>query len=228
MLSDQAFNALVATAIVSITLTPLLYRAAGPADRWARRRPWLARLVAGRKQDDGPAAMATREQHHAIVVGYGPVGQTMVRLLRANEIVPVVLEMNLDTVHRLHAEGITALFGDATHPETLRQAGLAEARVLILTSSGPGARDLIMEARRLNPAIPIIARTAYLREAHELTNVGANSVFSGEGEVALSMTEYVLENLSATPEQIDRESERIRRELFAAPHQAGAPSPPAA
>ena len=57
------------------------------------------------------------------MVGYGPVGQTMVRLLRDNEIVPVVLEMNLDTVHRLHAEGVTALFGDATHPETLRQAG---------------------------------------------------------------------------------------------------------
>ena len=227
VLSDQAFNALVATALVSITLTPLLYRAAGPADRWARRRPWLARLVAGRKQHHGPAAVATREQHHAIVIGYGPVGQTMVRLLRANEIVPVVLEMNLDMVHRLHAEGITALFGDATHPETLRQAGLADARVLILTSSGPGARDLIMEARRLNPAISIIARTAYLREAHELTNVGANSVFSGEGEVALSMTEYILQNLSATPEQIDRESERIRRELFAAPPQAGAPSPPA-
>ncbi len=37
--------------------------------------------------------------------------------------------------------------------------------------------------------------------------------FFGEGEVAFSMTEYTLENLSATPEQIDRESERIRREL---------------
>ncbi len=42
------------------------------------------------------------------------------------------------------------------------------------------------------------------------------------------MIAYRLENLSATPEQIDRESERIWRALCAAPRQAGAPSPPAA
>ena len=52
-------------------------------------------------------------------------------------------------------------------------------------------------------------------------------VFSDEGEVALSMTEYILEEHSATPGQTDRGSERIRRELFAAPLQAGTPSPPA-
>jgi len=214
ILSAAAFNAIVATAIVSITLTPLLYRAVGPVEGWLMRWPFLARFVTrpGPGVNDEDPDIATR--HHAIVVGYGPVGQTVVRLLRDNFLVPVVLEMNLDTVHRLKAEGIAAIFGDATHPETLQQAGIARARVLILSSSGPGARDLILEARRLNPKIQIVARTAYLREARELTNAGADQVFSGEGEVALSMTESILENLSATREQIDRESERIRRELF--------------
>lgn len=215
VLSAAAFNAIVATAIVSITLTPVLYGTVGPIERWILRRPRWAALLARQGKTTGSAGPGTLARHHAIVVGYGPVGQTVVRLLRDNDILPVVLEMNLDTVHRLKAEGITAFFGDATHPETLQQAGITAARVLILSSSGPGGHDLIEEARRLNPKIQILARAAYLREARDLTRAGADSVFSGEGEVALSMTEYILDNLGATREQIERESDRIRRELFA-------------
>jgi CPA2 family monovalent cation:H+ antiporter-2 len=217
VLSEDAFNALVATAIVSITLTPLFYRSVAPLERWVMRRPALARLLVRNRQQEGEGIEAEDEQHHAIIIGYGPVGQTVVRLLRDNDIVPVVLEMNVDTVHKLKAQGIKALYGDASHPETLKQAGIEKARVLILSSSGLAGKDLIKEAHSLNPKIQIIARTTYLREAHELTNTGADSVFSGEGEVALSMTEFILEKFGATREQIDRESERIRKELFTVP-----------
>lgn len=50
--------------------------------------------------------------------------------------------------------------------------------------------------------------------------MGADRVFTGEGEVALAMTEYMLTGLGATPEQIDRERQRVRADLFGrqAPH----------
>lgn len=57
-------------------------------------------------------------------------------------------------------------------------------------------------------------RTAYLRENDELIAAGADRVFSGEGEVALAMTESILRDLGAVPEQIDRERQRVREELF--------------
>lgn len=214
VVSENAFNALVATAIVSITLAPLFYRSVGPLERWVMNRPGLARLLVRKNKADGELMESTDAQHHAIIVGYGPVGQTVVRLLKDNDIIPVVLEMNVDTVQQLKAQGVTAIYGDATHPETLKQAGIEDAQVLILSASGLSGKDLIQEARQLNPKIQILARTAYLREAHSLTSAGADSVFSGEGEVALSMTEYILEKLNATREQIDRESERIRKEFF--------------
>ena len=47
-----------------------------------------------------------------------------------------------------------------------------------------------------------------------LRNAGAEQVFAGEGEVALVMTEAVLRRLGATPDQIDRERDRVRAELF--------------
>ncbi|SKB09286.1 monovalent cation:H+ antiporter-2, CPA2 family [Prosthecobacter debontii] len=217
VVSEGAFNALVATAIVSITLTPLFYRSVVPLERWLLRVPFLKKLLVRSKGNAEDAITDKHAQHHAIIVGYGPVGQTVARLLRDNDIVPVVLEMNVDTVQKLKAEGTHAIYGDATHPETLKQAGIDQARVLVLSASGLEGKDLIREARELNPDIQILARTAYLREAHALAHAGANSVFSGEGEVALSITEYILEKLNATREQIDRESERIRKEFFTPP-----------
>jgi CPA2 family monovalent cation:H+ antiporter-2 len=47
-----------------------------------------------------------------------------------------------------------------------------------------------------------------------MRRAGADVVFSGEGEVALAMTEFMLRQLGATPEQMDRERDRIRHELF--------------
>ena len=76
------------------------------------------------------------------------------------------------------------------------------------------APEIIREAKRMNPKIKVLARTAYLKEAEKLTISGADAVFSGEGEVALSMTESILESFGATREQIDRESDRIRRKFF--------------
>ena len=118
----------------------------------------------------------------------------------------------------MRSEGIQAVYGDASHADTLKEAGVVDAAVLILSSSSVRAgRELVREARQLNPRLRVLARTAYLREQSELRAAGADEVFAGEGEVALSITEHILRELGATSEQIERESERIRDELFDKP-----------
>src|SRR5262249_54154618 len=152
--------------------------------------------------------------HRAIVVGYGPVGRTLTRLLRENEIEPTIIEMNLKTVHRLREEGLTAVYGDASHRETLESAGVSRSGSIILSASEiHGAEAMIQLARELNPKIRILVRTNYLRESLAMHKAGADAVFSGEGEVAMAMTESVLRTLGAIPEQIDRERDRVRAEL---------------
>jgi CPA2 family monovalent cation:H+ antiporter-2 len=76
---------------------------------------------------------------------------------------------------------------------------------------------VIRVSRSLNPRLRIIARAAYLRDIPALRQAGADSVFSGEGEIALNMTEHMLRKLGATDEQIDRERERVRTELSGGP-----------
>jgi CPA2 family monovalent cation:H+ antiporter-2 len=65
-----------------------------------------------------------------------------------------------------------------------------------------------------NPKISVLVRANYFHEIAALRQAGADHVLTGEGEVALAMTEFVLRHLGATPEQIDHERDRIRGELF--------------
>ena len=195
---------LVATAIVTITLNPLLYRLAN-------------RVVAGitpRRGEDDPRAEApptdAEPGHRAIVVGYGPVGRSVTELLLDNAIEPTVVELNLDTVRRLMTFGVRAIYGDASRPEVLARAGIARADNLILTSGASSVdEEIIRRAKELNPRVRVLARTHYTHEVPRLRRAGAEDAFSAEGEVALAFTARILERLGATPEQIDRERARV-------------------
>lgn len=227
LLPPEASNVLVAGAIISITLNPLLYRLVDPVEAWIRQQSWLNRWVVSRAPAEAAAPVSVvGSRHRAVIVGYGPVGQTVARLMRANEIEPMIVELNLETVQRLRQEGIDAVYGDASHVETLKEAGVATARFLIFSSSSVRlGKETIQAARELNPQLEVLARTSYLRDQPELRAGGADEVFAGEGEVALAMTEHILRELGATEEQIDRESARIRSDLFQKSFESGANPP---
>lgn len=205
VMPDRAVDALVAAAIVSITLNPLLYRAARPLERL------LSRLVSGPSAGDGgEPPSAADSPHRAVVVGYGPVGQTVTQLLLDNGIEPVVIELNIETVRRLRAFDVRAVYGDASRPEILSQAEIGRARHLLLTAAAGAAEgEIVRRARELNPDIRVVARTQHVQEVPAMRAAGATDVFSGEGEVALAMTTSILSHLGATDDQIDRERSRV-------------------
>jgi CPA2 family monovalent cation:H+ antiporter-2 len=228
ILDAAAVNTIVAAAIASITLNPLYYRLARPIESILRRfikEPPVSGPAAasGTLGDTSPDDDAGRDR--VVVVGCGPVGRTLVRLLGENRFQPVVIELNLQTVRRLAEEGIAAVYGDAAHRETLEQAGLRGAVALVFSGSQTaGMTEAIRLARELNPSGLIVARANYLAELPAIRSAGADLVLAGEGEVALAMTESLLSRLGATPDQIDRERDRVRSELSGRP---GNPAPPA-
>lgn len=221
ILPADAQNILVAAAIISITLNPLLFRAGGKIEDWMERRTpgpvkWIHARCIPLTDTAEPEALLPG-QSHAIVVGYGPVGQTVTRLLQENDIAATIVELNVRTVTDLHSRGIRAKYGDATRMDTLLAAGVATADVLVISASdfheGIG---ILRKVRELNPHIRIISRTIYLSEQKAMLDAGADVVFSAEGEVALSVTELILKDFGATPDQIDRERKRVHENLVSA------------
>jgi len=219
VLTIDATNALVATSITSIVLNPIVYRTIRPIEHSLKARPRLwAMLNRESVPSDLKGAAPPRTSdasHRAVVIGYGPTGRTVVRLLRDNDIVPTVIELNMDAVRALKVQGVDAIYGDATRRETLEAAGVPRSGTLILSSAGMTDSDeVIRMARGLNPDIRVLARAPYLRDLPVLKAAGADSVYSAEGEVALALIEDILDRLGATSEQIDRERARAHSELM--------------
>jgi len=204
LLPERATQALVAAAIISITLNPLLFRLVDPLSQ--RLSKWLSR--------NEPAGAPPPHLHgpRAIVVGYGPVGRTLAKLLREQGLAPTIIELNHETVADLTGSGTHAIYGDASQPEILESAGAREAFALVFAASGsPDA--VIRAAKELNPKLLLLTRTTYVREITALKAAGADLVVCAEGEVAFAMAERLLGQLGATGEQLDRARDRIRTEL---------------
>jgi CPA2 family monovalent cation:H+ antiporter-2 len=216
-------SVLVACALVSISLNPLLMRSLDALEGRLRRDPRLWRLLTARadSRSAGVSAGTVRRvaKHSgplAIVVGYGPVGQAVDRLIRQAGIETVVVDANPDTVAALAREGRLALYGDATHRAILRQAGAARASHLVVTlphsvNRGP----LIAAARELNPSLRILVRARYLRERRELEQAGASAACFEEAEAAVALGARLLRELQIDEATVARESETIRREIAA-------------
>lgn len=245
LMPAEGFSLLVATAIISIALNPLLFRLAAPTEAWLRARPKLWRRLntqANRRlravalagehpvasplssSDDRMAIPADATSNvapprRALVVGYGPVGRSVDALLRTSGIRTVVLETNLDAVQEITREGREAIFGDAGNEEILTQAGITSSDFLVVTLPHSANRGpLITLARQLHPEIRILVRTRYLRERADLLQVGGGgpiAAISEEAEAAVALSRLVLADLGTAPETIDRETQRLRREFSA-------------
>lgn len=219
LLPGEGYTVIVAAAIVSISLNPILFRATLRLEPWLSRSRLFARLhdrsakELGEKINEGPLAHPT-EKISAIVVGFGPIGRTVDRLLSEFGIEPLVLEMNVDTVLERHATGKRALYGDATSPVLLESAGVTSARYLIVTIPDPQTRlHVIATARGLNPNLRILARARYLQERDALLQAGADAVCFDEGESAVGLAEVLLRDVNASAERIAEEVVTLRREL---------------
>jgi len=215
---------LVACAIVSITINPLLFRAMGPFESWLQKRPRLWKFLNARSERQASHGNAQAAEHVAdapgpiaIVIGYGPVGRQVDRLLREAGRDTVVIDLNMDVISSLTAQGRRAIFGDATNPEILEQAGITKASHIVLTTPSAGERDVLLTtARDLNANVRLIVRTRFFREDAAARQLGANAVVVDEVESAVALTKLVLAETGADAGTVRTEIERIRIELSSA------------
>jgi CPA2 family monovalent cation:H+ antiporter-2 len=199
VIDAAGWNALVGASIVSIALNPTLYRL---ARKWSSRAPELA--TTQREPVDA---------RRCIVIGYGPVGRTVRRILLDYDAVVTVIELNLDTVRQLRAEGINVVYGDVLRPGTLEEAGVATAGSLILSVEVEDAAELIRQARAVNPELRILVRCAHLRDVPALRRAGATVVAAAEAEVAMALAEVLARDVEAESALV-AQRETMRQRLY--------------
>ncbi|WKW13672.1 Kef family K(+) transporter [Pseudogemmatithrix spongiicola] len=196
LLSLEGQNLILAGAVVSIALNPVIFSAIEPARQWILKRSRLARHFA--RPNDRLAELPhsytpAKLTNHLLIVGYGRVGRRIGEALTAQGLTFVVAEQNREIVARLRSEGIAAVAGDATEPEVLIQAHVARARALVIaTPDTVGVKAIMDIAHRLRPELPVIVRTHGDKEAEELRHEPRVEVFMGEEELAKAMIAALL------------------------------------
>jgi CPA2 family monovalent cation:H+ antiporter-2 len=209
LISDTGWNAVVAASIISIVLNPYIYG-------WARR-------VSSAVPKAEPRGSGTRpkiDPRRCILVGYGPVGRVVRRLLEDGGAAITVVDLNLETIRGLRAEGVSAVYGDVLRPGTLEEAGIETAGTLILSADIDDAAEIIRQARLLNPELRVLARCAHLRDAADLQRAGANVVAAGEAEVGVALAEAVTAGEGRDVVAAVEQRDAIRRRLYGAPNGA--------
>ena len=218
LLPGTGSNVVVGAAIISIGLNPFVFR--GVLSLEPRLAKWrlLSRWLAGRNEKLGAranqVAAERAEDPGAIVVGYGPVGQTVTRLLSEFGINPMIIETNVDAVLELQQRGQQALFGDATRKDILRAAGLESAAYVIVTvPHAEVSLRIVQAAREVAPVARILTRAEYINDSEAFRRAGAAIIRYDEAEAAAALAEALLQDIDVPTEEIDTFVGRIRREL---------------
>ncbi len=218
LIPDEGRQILVAAAMISITLNPLLFGSLDRIERWVQRRPALWKLLNARYERRqrsinalAQPVIAATEKPLAVIVGYGPVGRVVDALLCDAGFHTVIVEMNMKSVEALAKSGRTAIYGDATRPEILDQAGVRRATFLVVTLPHSASRaDLVRAAREQNPSVTIVTRARYLAEGEALRLAGSTRIVFEEGETGIAIARQVMELRGMDAPTIDRMLDAIR------------------
>ncbi|MGK7867552.1 cation:proton antiporter [Falsiroseomonas sp. E2-1-a20] len=210
LLPESVRGPVLMAAIGSIIATPLLLKAAEAL------APHFERRMAHRTPKPRPATPPAPRPvlaDHAIVVGAGRVGATIIGALRRHHLPLIVVEEDRAGAERLIAEGIPAIWGDASRPEVLHAAAPERARILILALPGAlEAREVLRLARQYNPAILTVVRSHTETEAIWLEGeAGVGLVMMGEREIALGMADYAMQRLGIAASTAQATVDVLRR-----------------
>jgi len=213
LLNQDQYSLLLAVALLSITVNPLMFHLINPAEKWLQKKPALWQLINHHKSV--PVQIEETIEGHVVIVGYGRVGHHIVNLLEKMSIPHLVIDSDAERIEEINQRGIPSLYGDASNSEVLTHAGLERARALVVAGPDEAASELVVAtARDISPKLPIIARATTEEGINHLTQLGAQDVIHPELEGGLEIVRHTLLKLDFPLHEIIRYMDAVRRDHY--------------
>lgn len=160
LIPEEGFDILVACAIVSISFNSLFFQMIGPLESIIQKFTFFKRFK--KKASSLPKEEASLSLK-ALVVGFGPIGKEVVKIVKESGFIPIIIEQNIDTVSSIGHHAV--IFGDAEESNILKEAHIEEAVLLLITIPDTSKIvNIIHAARHANPEIKIITRIQYVTD----------------------------------------------------------------
>ncbi|MEL7060400.1 MAG: monovalent cation:proton antiporter-2 (CPA2) family protein, partial [Acidobacteriota bacterium] len=196
----------IAGVAVSMALTPLLLLA---TEKFLLPRVGTRTAVAERQPD------VIEERNRVVIAGFGRFGNVVGRLLRAQGIVPTVLEIDSDRVDLVRKLGLPVFYGDATRVDLLHSAGADDAELLIIAIDDPERiRSLVHSAQKHFPHLRLLVRASDRPDSYELIDDGlsVSSIYRETFDSALRLGADALELLGVRAYTALRAARTFRRD----------------
>jgi len=178
VLPATARDLILAGAILSILINPLLFSLL---------------VKRARPAADGRGGTAAAAVYRTVLIGYGRVGCLIAHRIRDQASHLAVIEDQGDTAAAATRDGFSVVLGNATDPEVLARAQLADATTLVIAiPGGIEAGAIAARARATNPSLRIIARAHSDEDVANLKRRGADVVVMAEEEAANRMAAIAL------------------------------------
>ena len=208
-IGSDLYSLILNTAIVTMILTPLV---SGQTARiYALRRRWFRHepLESTNIPDSGLT-------DHVVIVGGGRVGFQIAQVLKRLNKQFVIIELDHRLFEQAKEAGMAVVYGDAGQEVVLESAGIKKSSLLILTIPGlAAARLVIVQSKRLNGKLEIVARTPGPDYFDLFRDLGVSEVVLPEYEASLELTRQSLLHLQVPPTEVQRYTDIARQELYA-------------
>ncbi len=213
LLRQEQYSLILAGALISITVNPLMFGSIGITEKWLKKFPTIWKWM--NRHGPAPAPAAEALSDHVVVIGYGRVGQHIVNVLTRLNVPRLVIDSDALRVEALDAQGVPTLYGDAGNSEVLAHAGLRRARLLVVTIPEEATTGVIVAAaRREAPDLPIIARAATTAGVKSLASLGAQEVIHPELEGGLQIVRRTLLQLGFPLSKVQEYADAVRGDYY--------------
>jgi CPA2 family monovalent cation:H+ antiporter-2 len=146
------------------------------------------------------------EQGSVVIAGIGRFGQIINRLLVANDVKTVVLDIRSEQIDLIRRVGTKAYFGDASKPDILHTAGAHDASLLVIAIDDKDtAAEMVKYAKHAYPNVKVLARAFDRGHGYRLRQLGADYVVSETYHSALEMGAEALRSLNIHPFHVERQ-----------------------
>ncbi|MGH8724033.1 MAG: cation:proton antiporter [Burkholderiales bacterium] len=208
---EPLLQALLAAMIVSMLATPFVIAASDGIVLRLSRSEWMLRSLDLHRV----AVQSLETERHVIVVGYGRNGQRLARLLDAEGVRYVALDLDPERVREAAAAGDTVVFADGMRREALIAAGIARAAAVVLTFADAAAAVRVLALLHdLAPSVPVIVRARDEADIGPLTAAGASEVVPEAFESGLMLASHALVWVGVPLSRVMRRVSQVRGERY--------------
>lgn len=198
--------------LLSMALAPVMIRFNGHAAKYLFTKSYL-RNRQHLEEDIQREARNLRD--HVVICGYGRIGQNIGHFLEHEGFPYAALDLDPHRVREARAAGESVFYGDATHPEILRAAGIDRAQALVISFDDEhAALKLLARIREDYPELPVLVRARDDSVLEELQELGATEVVPETLEGSLMLASHLLYLLNVPVSTIVRRVRDVRSDRY--------------